>query len=65
MQNMQDLQRLVYRLQKARDDYYRAFYQSQQQYQCQLSFNFSDFAQQNQEKQFYQQFFLNSNQSSY
>ena len=54
MQNMQNLQKLVYKSQKARDDYYRVFYQSQQQYQCQLLLNFSDFVQQNQERQFYQ-----------
>ena len=68
MQNMQNQQELVYKLQRARDDYYKAFYWSalQQWYQYQqLSFNFSDFTQQNQEKQSYQQFFLNFNLSFY
>ena len=53
MQNMQNQQKLVYRSQRAKNDYYRVFYWSalQQQYQHQqLSFNFSDFMQQNQER---------------
>ena len=46
MQNMQNQQELVYKSQKARDSYYKTFYQFtlQQQYQHQqLSLNFSDF----------------------